>query len=105
MLAGDPYPHLVEMPTYGHSENHVGLQLADLICSALLFPMAVSACCVGAVTNPHVLPEYGGLRRRYGGRLKALQYRYLEAGSYRGGIVVADGLAQRPGRILFEPPT
>jgi hypothetical protein len=105
MLAGDQYPHVLEMPTYGHSENHVGLQLADLICSALLFPMAVSAYCVGTVTNLHVLPEYGELRRRYGARLKALQYRYPEAGRYRGGVVVADGLAQRPGRALFEPPT
>ena len=63
MLAGDQYPHVLEMPTYGHSENHVGLQLADVICSALLFPMAVSAYCVGTVTNLHVLPEYGELRR------------------------------------------
>jgi hypothetical protein len=31
------------MPTFGHSENHAGLQLADLVCSALLFPMAMDA--------------------------------------------------------------
>jgi hypothetical protein len=101
-LAGDRYPRVLEMPTYGHSENHVGLQLADLICSALLFPMAVSSYCVGAIANLHVLPEYSGLRRRYGQRLKALQYRYLEAGRHCGGIVVSDDLARRSGRILFE---
>jgi hypothetical protein len=45
--AGDRYPRLLEMPTFGHSQNHAGLQAADLLCSALLFPMATHRYCTG----------------------------------------------------------
>lgn len=49
--AGDRYPNLCEMPTFGHSENHAGVQIADLLCSAFLFPMAVDAYCGGTLTE------------------------------------------------------
>src|SRR5467141_3622389 len=67
---GDQYPHLVEMPTFGHSENHVGLQIADVLCSALLFPMACYVYCTGYVHNLHVRPGFAVLKARYGGRLE-----------------------------------
>jgi hypothetical protein len=35
---GDPYPRILEVPVFGHSNNHVGLQLADVVGSALLAP-------------------------------------------------------------------
>lgn len=28
---GDAYPRVAELPTFGHSENHAGLQVADLL--------------------------------------------------------------------------
>lgn len=90
------------MPTYGHSENHVGIQLADLICSALLFPMAAYAYCHGHVTSVHVRPGHVTLRARYGLRLRALQHRYVDSGHWRGGITVADAIARRPGCHLFQ---
>jgi hypothetical protein len=34
---GDTFPNLVEMPVFGHSDNHAGIQIADLICSAVVF--------------------------------------------------------------------
>ena len=37
------YQRLVELPTFGHSENHAGLQICDIVCSALLFPIACFA--------------------------------------------------------------
>jgi hypothetical protein len=37
---GDPVAHLIESPTFGHSDAHVVLQIADIVASALLFPMA-----------------------------------------------------------------
>lgn len=39
---GDPMERLLELPTFGHSDNHVPLQIADLLCSTLLFPMATA---------------------------------------------------------------
>jgi hypothetical protein len=101
-VAGDAYPHVAEMPVYGHSENHVGLQVADLLCSALVFPMTTASYCTGHVSSVHVQPGYAALRARYGGRLRALQYRYRDAGGFRGGLTVSDAIAGRPGRLLFE---
>jgi hypothetical protein len=40
----------MEVPSFGHSDNHAGLQLADLICSAFLWPMAMHAYCEGHIT-------------------------------------------------------
>jgi hypothetical protein len=98
---GDPYPRIVEMPTFGLSENHVGIQTIDLICSGLLFPMATESYCTGHVNNVHVHANYAVLRQRYGLRLRAMQHRYQDAGHWRGGIVVNDGILQRSGAQLF----
>ena len=103
--AGDAYPRILEVVTFGHGRSHGGIQLADLLCSALLFPMAVNAYCQGYVTNDHVRPEYQILRRQYGKRLDALQYRYKDTtGKWRGGITVCDPHAGRSAHELFEPP-
>lgn len=32
-FSGDPYSHIVESPTFGHSINHIGLQMVDVIVS------------------------------------------------------------------------
>lgn len=100
-LNGDEYERILEMPTFGHSENHVGIQIADLVASALIFPMATYAYCSGHVTGVHVNPGFAQLRERYGVRLRALQYRYREGGRWRGGLTVDDKLAQTPGGRLF----
>jgi hypothetical protein len=100
--SGDPYNRLIETPTFGHSNNHAGLQLADLVCSALVWPMAVHAYCVGHVTSSHVRPGYAQIRQRYGPPMKALQHRYdAQDGRRSGGLVVSDDLARRPTTILF----
>ena len=101
---GDVYPHVTELPVYGHSENHVGLQVADLLCSALLFPMATASYCREHVSSVHVRPGHALLGARYGRRLRALQYRYREGVAFRGGLTVSDAIGGRPGRQLFEPP-
>lgn len=101
-LHGDRYERLLEMPTYGHSENHVGLQVTDLLCSALLFPMAAFVYCSGHVTSVHVNPAYERLRARYGARLKRLQYRYSDGHRSIGGIMVCDELTRRSGVHLFS---
>ena len=101
--AGDPCSRIVEMPTFGHSENHGGLQVADLLCSALLFPIAAFSYCTGHVNNIHVHPDYSILKQRYGSRLQKLQHRYRDdAGDLIGGLIVSDSLTHRPGGHLFR---
>lgn len=60
--SGDRFDHILEMPTFGHSENHAGIQIADLLASALLFPMATHAYCRGHVESVHVQDDFGLLR-------------------------------------------
>lgn len=98
---GDPYPPLLEVPLFAHSDNHVGLQIADLIASTLIFPMAANA--YGAPAGSvHASPRYRTVRDRYGHRLRGLQHRYRdETGRWRGGLVVSDPVGKRSGALLF----
>ena len=98
------YPRIVELPTFGHSDNHAGLQVCDIVCSALLFPIACLAYCTDHVSNVHVQPAAVRLRERYGSQLKALQYRYPDAtaGRYRGGLVVSDAIERRNAVPMFR---
>lgn len=99
--AGDVFPRLMEMPVFGHSENHVGIQMADILCSALLYPLATCTYCLGHVTSPHVQPSHLGLKRRFGARLRSLQYLYSEAGKCRGGITVSDAIGKKSSAMMF----
>jgi hypothetical protein len=102
--AGDAYAGLVEMPVFGHSDNHAGIQAADMICSAFLFPMAAYVYCQGHVTNVHVHLQYYRVRDLFGERLKQMQFRYQDANQWwRGGITVSDGIGHQKGGVLFAP--
>lgn len=106
--SGDAYPSLLEAPAFGHSNNHAGIQLADLICSAFLWPMAIHGYCEGKITSIHIRPGYWQIGHRYGGRIKRLQHRYqLGSGQWSGGIGVSDRLGKQSGSRLFQatPPT
>lgn len=103
-VAGDEYDRILEMPTFGHSENHAVLQIVDAVCSALVFPMAAHAYCLGRITSVHVSDNYGRLRTRFGERLMRLQFRYQnEDGWWRGGLTMNDALGHRSGSLLFRP--
>jgi len=100
---GDSYSRLLELPAFGHSENHASIQLADLLCSTLLFPIAAATYCDGVVDNVHVNAGYSQLKSRFGRRLEDLQYRFRDAaGRMRGGITVSDQLRQWPSSRLFR---
>lgn len=101
-MAGDKYSRMLEMPTFGHSKNHAGLQVSDLICSALVFPLASFVYCSGVVTNIHVHLEFGNIKNRYGDRIRRLQFRYEQNGRRQGGLVVSDRLTMRSGSALFS---
>ena len=98
---GDMYGRILEMPTFGHSENHAGLQIVDWLASGMIFPMATFGYCSGMVSSVHVHPNYQSIRDHCGSRLRALQYRYNDGGVWKGGIVTSDMLTKQPGGILF----
>jgi hypothetical protein len=104
-IVGDPCERILEMPTFGGSENHAGLQVCgDLLCSALVFPIAAYTYCSGYVHNLHVHPDYSILKQRYGVRLQELQHRYRDpkTGNSTGGLIVSDPLGHQPGGRLFR---
>lgn len=100
---GNLYANLLEAPVFGHSDNHAGLQLSDLVCSGILFPIAINNFCDGHVTNVHVRPGFRRIKEHFAQRLKSLQHRILSpAGKWSGGIVCSDEIARRPGGLLFD---
>lgn len=101
---GDPFGPLRDVPVFAHSDNHAGIQLADLLASTLVFPMAASAFGPNAPGNVHGSPKYAEVRKEFGPRVKDLQFRYRdETGRWRGGLVVSDKKGRRPGGLLFQP--
>jgi hypothetical protein len=97
------YPRIVELPGFVHSDNHVGIQIADILCSAILTPIAGYSYCSGHISTVHTDPAYLSLKQRYGLRLKALQYRYPDTmGRWRGGITLSDEIASRSAAIMFQ---
>ena len=100
---GDPLVRILEMPTFGHSENHVGLQLADLLASAVVFPLAIESYSKGYVHNVHTSRNYSRLKNRFGTPLREMQFRYRrEDGRWTGGLTVSDPIALRSGGHLFK---
>jgi hypothetical protein len=97
---------LVDMPVFGHSDNHAGLQIADLLCSAVLAP---TACAVYAASygswNRHCGESYLAIRERFGLRLGALTYQWANpgSGSRRSSLVVSDPLSKRGVRLMWGP--
>lgn len=100
---GDRFPNLLEMPLFGRSDNHAVLQLTDMLCSAILFPMATYVYCLGHLQSVHVNMRYDVIRDTFGKRIKAMQYRFQdEKGFWRGGITVSDGIGKQSGATLFH---
>ena len=104
----DPYRELMELPLFGHSENHALIQVADWVSSAFLFPMAAIAYYREFEADSlHVHANYELLRQGFGQRLKALQYRYDLDGRKMGGVRILSGANRKvnPLDIFGKPPT
>jgi hypothetical protein len=102
---GDAYDRLLDMPLFGHSDNHSVIQVADLLCSAFLYPMAAYVYCMGKITNSHVDYKYHFIRDSFGMALRMAQYRYqVQNGNWYGGITTSDMLGKQNSAILFAPP-
>lgn len=99
---GDPFPHLIESPTFGHSDAHVVLQIADVLASALLFPMACAGYCGCLIHNVHLNDEFAAVRQQYATKLRLLEHRYFADGKRCGGIRVTDDLNHQPTLQLYQ---
>jgi hypothetical protein len=99
---GNPLPRLVESPVFGHSDAHLGLQLVDIVASALIFPLACLAYCDNMTWNTHCHASYQRIQQRYGDRLRGLECReVVEGGSRVGGVRVHDLRRHRPSIEIF----
>ena len=97
------YPRIMELPTFGHSDNHAGVQLCDLVSSALIIPMAVHTYCTGYIANVHVQPGYSKIRARFSAPLQQMLYRFQDAQQvWRGGITVSDAILHRASSEMFK---
>jgi len=98
------YSRLIETPVFANSKNHAMLQLADIIVSGLVFPLAIQAYCLGEIKNHHVSPKYRELAKQYGRKLKNRQYSYKnDHDSTIGGLTVTDLIKHRLPTDLFFP--
>lgn len=96
-------PRIVESLTFGDSKIHAGLQICDIFCSALLFPIAAYAYCLNHFSNIHAHPKAAYIRSRYGARLESMQYRFQNSESRTvGGLVVSDYIGQQSGARMFR---
>jgi hypothetical protein len=100
-VGGDPFSRIMDMPTFGHSENHVPLQITDLLCSTILTPMATSAYCAGHVISDHVHPRDDLIRTTFADRIRAMTFRYYADGRWQGGLTVNDAIARRSQSLMF----
>ena len=103
---GNSYPRIVEMPVYGHSNNFAMLQLADIVCSAVIFPMLIDAFAghLEKSDNVHLSEQYAFVRNRYKAIIKEMQFMYPDSqGFMRGGLLVSDKtILQRKTGLLFR---
>lgn len=98
------FAQLVDLPVFGHSDNHAGLQLADVLCSALLAPIACSVYASDLSDwNVHCAPDFLELRERYGQRLHGLTFRWFNPRSEitTRSLVVADAINNAPTRLMW----
>jgi len=103
--SGDDFDRIIDLPTFGHSDNHAGLQIVDALCSAIIFPIAAHTYCTGLIRSVHLRPKYAELKAQYIEKIEAMQHRYKEAsGRWRGGLVVSDAMTKRSGKLFFEVP-
>ena len=88
---GDKYPRILEMPLFGQSNNHAGIQIADLINSALIYPMACVRYCLPKVDHPHIDPAFERLWDKFQDRIKNLQaLKSLDSKTEFDGLKVVD---------------
>lgn len=95
---------LVDMPVFGHSDNHAGLQIADLLASAILAPIACSVYGGAYETwNVHCASCHLDIRERFGSRLKALTFptTHPQTGFKCSSLLVHDPVGKRGSSLMY----
>lgn len=87
---GDAYPSIEEIAVFGISDNHACLQIADLICSTILYPIAGRTVCDGPFDNVHTHQNYDIIVQRYTKRIRQMQYHCSSDNQQLWGITVSD---------------
>jgi hypothetical protein len=87
---GDAYPSIEETAVFGVSNNHACLQIADLVCSTILYPIAGRTVCNGPFNNVHTHKNFDLIVQRYTKRIRKLQYHCSDDGRRLWGITVRD---------------
>lgn len=99
---GDPFANILELPSFGISNNHAGLQITDLLCTTLLYPIASATYCKGHIIGVHVNKHDSFIKSRYMKRIKQLQFKSNNGVRDTWTIWVGDEINQRPSRELFQ---
>ena len=99
---GDQYPNILETSVYGISNNHACLQITDLLCSAILAPIAGRRIGAGVFNNAHTHPRYEAICKRYQRRLRALQFHCKHNGKNYWGITVSNPHNMKTAIALFK---
>jgi len=96
----DPYPHIAEVPIFAASDNHAGLQIADMLATALFFPMVVAAFVEPRGGFVHEPQRYVNVRAEFGLRVRTLGYTAPGKFGLRG-FDVKDRRRSMPNASLF----
>lgn len=100
--SGDAYGRIVECPTFGCSEVHAGIQIADLLVSTIINPIASYVYCLPSYTSVHVSTHYRIIQQKLAMPIKKVCYRYQDAeGRWRGGITVNDTISGKSASNFF----
>jgi len=100
--SGDSYPNMADVPLFGHSDNHAGLQIADIIASSLITPICINHCVPRDQKNKHSNPKYGLLAERYCTDLETLHFQYGPTVHRRGGLVISNPVSKIGTASLFD---
>lgn len=104
--SGNPFPDIVEAPVYGNSQNFAMLQLSDVICSAVLFPMLAIAHAgyLKGTGNRHYSCNFHQIKGRYSKKIKNMQLTWEDEAGSRRGIFLQDYTHRGySAKHLFEP--
>jgi len=100
--SGDQYPQIFECPTFGQSEVHAGIQIADIILSAIIVPVSAYTYCLEHYKSVHVSDNYGYIKSHLAPIIRNLTYRYRDnSGKWRGGITVTDMISHKSSSEFF----
>ena len=108
LSSGQPWPKLQWPPVFARSEDRIGLQMADWLCSALVAPLAATAYCGDCMQlreSIHVNKNYLKIRDQHGGGewLWRRQLRLQKGGRLTWGLAVDDPCG-RSSEFLFRAP-